>query len=288
MALARLVEAPVQRQRLLGALAVGEEIGERVGQAEVRRELGAVVGAAEDPDLGRVRAERVRGDAGVRAVRRPRLQVAHLDRKVLGGVAGVRVQRPRGAHVAAGRAAEAEVDAPRRERLEDAELLGDLERAVVRQHDAGAADPDRRRARRDRRHQDLGCGADDGRQAVVLAQPEARVAEPLAVLGERERVADRGILAAAGERDRLVENREAHCRRRSAAPPRTRQRRPDGARAERAHWSHPGWVGSIQRTFSGFSTGSMSRLTATASPSLRQSTHSSTSVGLALISWCGT
>ena len=32
----------------------------------------------------------------------------------------------------------------------------------------------------------------------------------------------------------------------------------------------------------------MSRFTATASPSLRHSTHSSNSVGLALISWCGT
>jgi hypothetical protein len=32
----------------------------------------------------------------------------------------------------------------------------------------------------------------------------------------------------------------------------------------------------------------MSMLTATACPSLRTSTHSSVSVGLALISWCGT
>ncbi len=49
-----------------------------------------------------------------------------------------------------------------------------------------------------------------------------------------------------------------------------------------------GCVGSIQGTFSGGSAGSMSRLIATASPSLRTSTHSSVSVGLALISWCGT
>ena len=48
------------------------------------------------------------------------------------------------------------------------------------------------------------------------------------------------------------------------------------------------WIGSIQRTSSGFSTGSMSRLTTTASWSLRTSTHSSGSSGLALISWCGT
>src|ERR1700730_2377643 len=47
-------------------------------------------------------------------------------------------------------------------------------------------------------------------------------------------------------------------------------------------------TGSIHNTVSGFSTGSMSRLIATAWPSLRTSTHSSTSSRLALISWCGT
>src|ERR1700730_8466033 len=43
-------------------------------------------------------------------------------------------------------------------------------------------------------------------------------------------------------------------------------------------------TGSIQSTVSGFSTGSISRLIATASPSLRTSTHSSAWSGLALIS----
>lgn len=61
------------------------------------------------------------------------------------------------------------------------------------------------------------------------------------------------------------------------------QTRPTGAvRANQT--PPPGWVGSIQSTFCGFSTGSMARLTATASPSLLHSTHSSGSVGLALIS----
>ena len=49
-----------------------------------------------------------------------------------------------------------------------------------------------------------------------------------------------------------------------------------------------GCTGSTHSTVSGFSTGSMSRLIATAWPSLRTSTHSSTSSRLALISWCGT
>ena len=44
------------------------------------------------------------------------------------------------------------------------------------------------------------------------------------------------------------------------------------------------WIGSTHSTVCGFSTGSMSRLMAMASPSLRTSTHSSTWSGLALIS----
>ena len=142
-------------------------------------------------------------------LRGPGLQIAHLLRKGLGRRVRIRIERARGAHVAARRAADAEVDAARRERLQHAELLGHLQRAVVRQHHAGAADADAFGARRDRGHQDLGRAADDRRQAVVLAEPEARVAEALAVLREVERVADRGVLAAAGERDRLVEHRES-------------------------------------------------------------------------------
>ena len=147
---------------------------------------------------------------------------------------------------------------PGRERLQHAELLGHLQRAVVRQHHAGAADADARRARGDRGHQHLGRAADDGRQAVVLADPEALVAEALAML--RRGRACRG-------------SRRLRC---------CRRRETDWSRTERIDGSlidQPcGWVGSIQRTDSGFSTGSMSRLTATASPSLRTSTHSSTSV----------
>ncbi len=47
---------------------------------------------------------------------------------------------------------------------------------------------------------------------------------------------------------------------------------------------HARWMGSIHSTVSGFSTGSISRLTTTASLSLRTSTHSNTSSRLALIS----
>ena len=220
MARARLVQAAIQVQRRFGSLAVGEEIGEGIRQPEVRRELRAVVRAAEDPQLGRAHKRllrhrrigaRVRGDALQALPRDPDLQVAHLRRKVLRRVLRVRVQGECGAHVAARRTADAEVDAAGRDRIEHAELLGHLERAVVRQHDAGAADADARGGRRDRRHHDLGRGADDGGEAVVLADPEAVIAERLAVRRQRDRVADGGVLAAAGGRDRLVEHGELHC-----------------------------------------------------------------------------
>jgi hypothetical protein len=81
MAFARPVELPVERKRLLDALPVGEEIRERIRQPEVRGELRAVVGAAEDPDLRRMRSERMRGDAEVAAFCGPGLQIAHLLRK---------------------------------------------------------------------------------------------------------------------------------------------------------------------------------------------------------------
>ncbi len=51
---------------------------------------------------------------------------------------------------------------------------------------------------------------------------------------------------------------------------------------------HSRWMGSIHFTVSGFSMGSMSRLTTTDSPSLRTRTHSRVSSRLALISWWGT
>jgi hypothetical protein len=149
-------------------------------------------------------------DAAVLRLRGPGLQVADLLRKVLGGEHRIGVERLRGPHVAARRAADAEVDACRRQRFQDAELLGDLERRIVRQHDAGAADADAPGARRDRGHQDLGRAAHDGGQAVVFAEPEAVVAERFAVFGQAERVANRLVFTAAGDGDGLIEHGKFH------------------------------------------------------------------------------
>ena len=91
-------------------------------------------------------------------------------------------------------------------RVQHAELLRHLERRVVRQHDSRAADADARGDRGDGRHQDLGRGADDGVVAVVLGDPEAVVAQRLAMPGERDRIADRHPVRASDDGDRLVEH----------------------------------------------------------------------------------
>ena len=144
-------------------------------------DLRAIVGAAEDPDL-RARS-RPAGMPSPRGTDGPRAAACRSSQHCrsrtsagnwIGPLVGERVERIGGAAVGARRAAEPEIDAARRQRIEHAELLGDLERRIVRQHHAGAADADARRARGDRRDQDLrrrcrrwcrGCGAPRPRSA---------------------------------------------------------------------------------------------------------------------------
>ena len=110
--------------------------------------------------------------------------------------------------VGARRAAEPEVDASRVQRLERAELLGDHDRRVVREHDPAGADPDRLRAARDVGDHDGGRGARDPDGVVVLGEPEAVVAPALGVLGQVERVPERVARRRALDDRRQVENRE--------------------------------------------------------------------------------
>ena len=128
---------------------VAEEVGEREGQADVGGEVRGVVAGAEQPDL-----RRGLGRAGARLHRRERVvrleavvqvadEVDHLLRERLDVGGTLRVgEREHGGVVAAGRAPDAEVDASGVERLQHGELLGDLERGVVGEHDAAAADAD--------------------------------------------------------------------------------------------------------------------------------------------------
>ncbi len=75
---------------------------------------------------------------------------------------------------------------------------------------AGAANADALGRCGDRCHDDLGRGADNGRVVVVFGHPEALVAQCFAVARERHGIADRLIVGAAGNGDRLVENGKTH------------------------------------------------------------------------------
>jgi hypothetical protein len=96
-----------------------------------------------------------------------------------------------GHRIGAGGAAEAEVDPAGEEAREHAEGLGDLERAVVREHHAAAADADPLRDGRDRPDQRLGARPGEHRPAVMLGDPVAVVAERVGQPGEVERVLQR-------------------------------------------------------------------------------------------------
>ena len=223
MARARPVVLLVELDGALAAGAVAEEPGVAVGQAEQGGDLGAVVGAAEDPHFRRGRALRIglHGGEGMavdqRLVVHPGDQVAHVGGKMLGPLVGRGIEREGGAPVRARRAAQPEIDAAGRQRVEHAEHLGHFERRVVRQHDAGAADPDAPGGGGDRGDHDLRRRADDGRMVVMLGDPEAVVAQRLAVLGQGYGVADRLIVRAAGNGDRLIENGKTHCEERWVA-----------------------------------------------------------------------
>jgi hypothetical protein len=82
----------------------------------------------------------------------------------------------------------------------------------VRQHHAGAADADALGDGGDGGDEDFRRRADNGLVAVMLGQPEAVVAQRLAVLRQRDGVADGGAVRAADYGDGLVEDGEAQRR----------------------------------------------------------------------------
>src|SRR5829696_2804283 len=125
-------------------------------------------------------------------------------------------QREGGDLVGAGRAADPEVDAAGVERLQEFEALRDHERRMVREHHAARADADALRHGRDLPDHDLGRGARDGGQVVVLGDPVARIAEAVGELREVERVPQRLARLRTGGHEGKIEDGE---REHSARPP---------------------------------------------------------------------
>ena len=104
-----------------------------------------------DEGFGHMRQARQLGELAKRMIRRqPVFEIGDQLHQLLGKIVGrrltpVALQRIGGFRIAARRAAEAEIDAIRKESGEHRKSLGDFQRRIMRQHDAAAADLDPRR-----------------------------------------------------------------------------------------------------------------------------------------------
>ena len=183
---------------------------ERVRQTERGGELGTEQRRAEDPqrDVRALAGHRLDVLVG-RRVAEQRLQLLDVLRERV-RAREVPAQRAHRRLVGAGRAAEAEVDPARVERLERPELLRDHERRVVREHHPAGPDADRARALGDEADRDRGGRGRDPGHVVVLGQPEAVVAEAFRVLRELTRAMKGGLGVAALRDLRKVEDRQRH------------------------------------------------------------------------------
>src|SRR5690606_1719357 len=110
-----------------------------------------------------------------------------------------------------GRAAESQIDPAGEQPVERAELLGDDERVVVRQHDSARTDADGRRHVTDvRQHDGYGAARNSGR-GMVFGHPDSLVPGPfgggseLAGLGESF-----GYSASFADRDKIEDRQRDH------------------------------------------------------------------------------
>ena len=199
----RREEAPVLLERLDGRLR-RDEVGVRVGESEARCVGGAVEARAEHPHLRsrwrRRRRLEIAESLGERlAAVHERDQVLDLGRVVFDAERIAVGERGGRQAVAARRAANAQVDATRVEDLEQAEVLCDLERRIVGQHDAAGADAHVVRFGGQARDQDLRRRTGQRIGCVVLGNPVAVITELFATLRERRGMGNgiRRIFAAA-------------------------------------------------------------------------------------------
>ena len=125
-------------------------------------------------------------------------EILHLLREVLCARVAALADGQGGDLIAAGRAPDPQVDAPRIKRLQHAELLRHLERAVVGQQHAAGADPDPGGLGGDAREQDLRAGIGKRGDRVMLGEPVAVEAQLLGRPREPDRLVDglrRGVSA---------------------------------------------------------------------------------------------
>ena len=172
--------------------------GERIGQPQQGRQLGAVQAGPQNPQR---HPKPLAGDR-VHLPLRTGLgkvvpQFHHVPGKLVDVPSQGPPQRMGGDLIGARRPADAEVDAPGVQGLQGAELLGNDQRCMVRQHHPAGAHADGRGAARDVADDHGGGGAGDAAHVVVLRHPIAPVAPTFGVPGEVEGVGQRlGRIAA--------------------------------------------------------------------------------------------
>jgi len=93
-----------------------------------------------------------------------------------------------GGHIGAGGAAQTQIDAVGEQGGEGAELFGNHQRRMVRQHDPARTDADGAGPGGDMADHDGSGGRGDARHVVMLGQPEAVIALGFGQLSEVERV----------------------------------------------------------------------------------------------------
>ena len=203
----------IRAHRLVGRLRA-EVRGEREPDAELARELRAVVARAEKPDR---REAHVVGHAADRLERMigrklPVIEgheLAQLLPEIVGDEGLLRAsERERGQLIRPRRATDPEVDPSGMERLEQAKYFAHLERRVVGQHHAARAETDTRGHRRDVRDHDLGRRGGDPGHVVVLGVPQTREPRPVERSRELARRAQRRGARTAGAEGNEIEGRE--------------------------------------------------------------------------------
>ena len=214
---------------------------ERKTHSDLGGKFGRVIAGAEQPDRRQRRIVRHRhhivvGMAGREIAGLPQRQFLQPLEKIV-ALAAVEpaAQRIGGGAVGAGRAAEPEIDAAGKQRLQHLEAFGHHQRRMVGQHHAAGADADVLRHRGDLPDHQVRRGARDGSKVVMLGEPIADIAEPIDMARQIDAVAQRrGGFGAGGDDGEVEDGKRDHgdkLVRRVRGAQRPRRRR-SGARRE--------------------------------------------------------
>ncbi|VVN46658.1 hypothetical protein PS681_05856 [Pseudomonas fluorescens] len=161
----------------------GEVRGEGVRQTALTSQLRTEQAGTKQPDR-HVGAGARHGYHAL--IRGTRAEVAHqfgdIFREIISAAGAFTAQRPSRHLIGTRCTAQTEIDPPRIQAFQGAELLSDHQRRMVGQHHAAGADADGRRPARQITQQHRGGGTGNAIHVVVFSYPKPRVAEFLDML----------------------------------------------------------------------------------------------------------